>query len=355
MSLEYLLPVIVIGSLVASALLTILVRAVARRFRIIDEPVGGRKIHEKPTALWGGMGIGLTIIAVLFVILAITQGKDLQSAQIIGFIIALFILLVGGMLDDRYDLPPCVQFLSPLLASIAIIASGSGIIQVTNPVGPGAISLVWTQMKAGALTISLPADLITMAWLLTVTYAMKFLDGLDGLAAGLTVIGGLLIAGLAGSEAYFQPVIAILALAVAAAYLGFLPFNRSGSIFLGEAGSTIAGFSLGVLAVISGAKVATAAVALGVPLVDIILVVIGRIARGQSPFKGDNTHLHFRLLQAGLSRRGAVRLIWGIALVFGLAALTLQTQGKIFLFAGLAAFVLTISYVAYTRSKGSVS
>jgi len=180
---------------------------------------------------------------------------------------------------------------------------------------------------------------------------MKFLDGLDGLVAGLTVIGGLLIAGLAGSEAYFQPVVALMALMVAGVYLGFIPFNKQGSIFLGEAGSTIAGFSLGVLAIISGAKVATAAVALGVPLVDIAVVVIGRLVRGTSPFKGDNTHLHFRLIRAGLSPRNAVRLIWGIALIFGLAALSLQTQGKIFLFAGLAALVLMISHVAYIRSK----
>jgi UDP-GlcNAc:undecaprenyl-phosphate GlcNAc-1-phosphate transferase len=351
MPLEYFLPVIVLGSFIVSALLTVFARALARRFTVIDEPTGGRKIHEKPTALWGGIGTGLTITIVLVTALSFIRADDIRPAQITGFIIAILILLVGGMLDDRFDLRPCVQFLSPLFASVAILVSGSGIIQVTDPFGPGAISLIWTQLQIGALTVSLPADLLTIAWLLTVTYAMKFLDGLDGLVAGLTVIGGFLIAGLAGSEAYFQPVIAMLALGVAAAHLGFLPFNRSGSIFLGEAGSTIAGFSLGVLAVISGAKVAIAATALGVPLVDIALVVIGRIVRGKSPFKGDNTHLHFRLLQAGLSRRGAVRLIWGIALVFGLAALTMQTRGKIFLFAGLVAVILTISYIAYTRSR----
>jgi UDP-GlcNAc:undecaprenyl-phosphate GlcNAc-1-phosphate transferase len=255
------------------------------------------------------------------------------------------------MLDDKLDLPPWAQFFSPLIASIIIVATGSGIVQVTNPFGPGAISLVWTQLHAGALTLSLPADIITIAWLLTVTYAMKFLDGLDGLVAGLAMIGAFLIAGLAGSEAFFQPLVALMALVVAGAHLGFLPMNRQGSLFLGEAGSTIAGFSLGVLAVISGAKVATAAVALGVPLVDIALVVIGRVARGVSPFKGDDTHLHFRLLKAGLSRRSAVRLIWGIALIFGLAALSLQTKGKIFLFAGLVALVLTISYVTYVRAR----
>jgi UDP-GlcNAc:undecaprenyl-phosphate GlcNAc-1-phosphate transferase len=122
-------------------------------------------------------------------------------------------------------------------------------------------------------------------------------------------------------------------------------------VFLGEAGSTIAGFSLGVLAVISGAKLATAATALAVPLVDIVLVVTGRILRGESPFRGDATHLHFRLLQAGLTPRVAVRLIWMIALVFGLLALTLQTRGKIFLFTGLVFLILAIAVIAYQKSR----
>ncbi len=351
MPLEYLLPLIIIGALILSALLTVFARTLARRFKAIDEPTGGRKIHKKPTALWGGLGTGLTIIIVLLTVLAFVRTDDIRPMQVIGFIIAIAILLIGGMLDDRFDLRPCIQFLSPLIAAIVIVFSGSGILQVTDPFGPGAISMIWKQIELGAFTISLPADFLTIVWLLTVTYAMKFLDGLDGLVAGLTVIGGFLIAGLAGSEAYFQPVIALLALGVAAAHLGFLPFNRQGSIFLGEAGSTIAGFSLGVLAVISGAKVAIAAAALGVPLVDIAIVVIGRIVRGKSPFKGDNTHLHFRLLQAGLSRRNTVRLIWGIALVFGLTALSLQTQGKIFLLIGLVALILIISYIAYARSR----
>lgn len=355
MSLEYAFPVIVIGSLIVSSLLTMLARALARGVDIMDEPTGGRKIHTERTALWGGLATGLTIVLVLAILLVFVQGEDLHQPQIVGFIIAILVLMIGGMLDDALNLPPWAQFLSPLIASVVIVISGSGIIQITNPFGPGALSMIWTQVQLGALTVSLPADLLTILWLLVVTYAIKFLDGLDGLVTGLTVIGAMLIAALAGSDAYFQPLIALLALSVAAAHLGFLPFNRQGSIFLGEAGSTIAGFSLGVLAVISGAKVAIAAAALGVPLVDIAIVVTGRLLRGRSPFRGDNTHIHFRLLKAGVSSRNAVRLIWGMALVFGLTALTLQTKGKIFLLTALVALMLTISYVAYMRSDRTSS
>ena len=113
----------------------------------------------------------------------------------------------------------------------------------------------------------------------------------------------------------------------------------------------IAGFSLGVLAIISGGKVATAATALAVPLVDIALVVTQRFMAGQSPFKGDDCHLHFRLLKAGLSQRVTVRFIWTLAVIFGLIALTLQTKGKMFLLAGLVIVVLLISAFAWTKQR----
>ncbi len=323
------------------------------RAGIIDEPTGGRKIHHVRTALLGGIAPAAGIAIALALAYSITDGKDLHPVQIIGFGLAIAILLVGGILDDVFDLPPWVQFLFPLLAASTVVASGSAISIITNPLGAHAISLQWTRIPiASGWSIGFPSDLVTIAWLLVVTYAMKFLDGLDGLVAGMTVIGGSLIAGLAASPAYFQPIIAMLALSIAGAYLGFLPWNRSGSIFLGESGSTIAGFSLGVLAIISGAKVATASAALGFPLVDIVLVILDRLARGASPFKGDSSHLHFRLVEAGFSSRTAVRVIWALALAFGLIALTLQTKGKIFLLALLAVVIAGIS--AYARGKSRV-
>ena len=346
-----LLPLLVLASIAAAFFLSPLVIHLARGAKAVDKPSGGRKIHHLPTALWGGLVTGSVIIVGLFLVLPFLDGKDLQPLQVTGFAIAILVLLIGGMIDDRFDLSPGVQFLFPLVASLVILVTGSSIVQVTNPMGMGAFSMVWFTQTFGPLTIALPADILTMIWLLTVTYAMKLLDGLDGLVAGMTVIGGGLIAALASSDAYFQPLVALLALVVAGAYLGILPRNREGSLFLGEAGSTIAGFSLGVLAIISGTKVATAATALAIPLVDIAFVLLGRVAAGQSPFQGDTRHLHFRLLHAGLSPRTAVRLIWGIALVFGLLALTMQTRGRLFLFAGLIVLTGVISVMAWSRSK----
>ena len=121
--------------------------------------------------------------------------------------------------------------------------------------------------------------------------------------------------------------------------------------FLGEAGSTLAGFSLGVLAILSSAKIAIALAALAIPIADLVLVVFGRMRRGQPWFKGDDTHLHFRLLRAGISHRMAVLLYWGIALLAGVAALSLQTRGKIFLIAFLFVLAVLGSTVAGSFSK----
>jgi UDP-GlcNAc:undecaprenyl-phosphate GlcNAc-1-phosphate transferase len=349
--LSILLPILVLAALGWAAALTPLVRMLAIRAKAIDKPTGGRKIHRTATPLWGGLATGGAIILSSLALLPFVDGQELRAFQLVGFCVAIVVLMVGGALDDRFDLPPLVQFFFPLVASLIVVGTGSGIVQVSNPLGHGAMSLVWRQTVLGSFTISLPADLLTVLWLLTVTYAMKFLDGLDGLVAGMTAIGGGMIAVLAASPAYFQPLVASLALFVSAAHLGFLGWNRQRTIFLGEAGSTIAGFSLAVLAVISGAKLATAGTALAIPLVDIVLVIGGRLLSGESPFKGDARHLHFRLLKTGMEPRAVVRLIWGIALTFGLVTLTLQTRGKLFLFAGLIVLVSVISVLAWANRK----
>ncbi|MEN9557759.1 MAG: hypothetical protein RL141_128 [Candidatus Parcubacteria bacterium] len=330
----------VLAAVALSWALTPAVRALALHFGAVDQPTGGRKVHKKSTALWGGLATGLVVLLSIVFVSLVLDDVGVPAWQLTGFALGIVILMIGGLLDDRWNLPPWAQFLFPLAAGVIVVLTGSGIERITNPGGGAPIELGW---------IGVPLSIL---WLLTVTFAMKLLDGLDGLVAGLTVVGAVLIALLAGSEAYFQPMIAMLALLVAGAYLGFLPHNREGNIFLGEAGSTIAGFSLGVLAILSGAKVATAATALAIPLVDVAIVVIRRLMAGRSPFRGDTEHLHFQLLALGLRPRTVARLIWGVGAAAGLLALTLQTRGKIFLFIFLAALVCTASYLAWARGRG---
>lgn len=318
-----------------SFLFCLAVRKAAVRFGAMDRPSGGRKIHHLPIPLWGGLGIGLALLLILLV-------RTPLNLQLSGFAVSLLILMIGGALDDRYDLPPVAQFLFPLAACAVAVLTGTNIVHITNWQGGAPIELGWW------------GSALAFAWLLTVTYAMKFMDGLDGLVTGQTVIGSCLIGLLALTTTYFQPEVALLAAIVAGAFLGFLPINfQPAKQFLGESGATMAGFTLGFLSILGGAKLATGLMALGLPLMDAALVVAGRIIRGAPPWKGDNTHLHFKLIRAGLSQRQAVLLIWSVSAAVGLAALTLQSIGKALLVLGLLVLLLALSAWAEWKAKRS--
>ncbi len=321
---------------------------------VVDRPTGGRKIHDRQTPLLGGLavagGLLLGVGAAWFFLDSVRPA--LSPWQILGFALAIAILAFGGYLDDRFSLPPKYQVIFPVIASCAVILSGTSMGHVTNVFQGGPFSLAFASWSLGPLTVSLPADLIAFVWLMVVTYATKMADGLDGLVAGQGMIGAGLIAALALSTMFFQPSVAFLAVVVAAAFAGFLPHNlHPAKQFLGESGSTIAGFSLGFLSMLGGAKVAIGFMALGLPLADALIVIAGRLLRGASPFKGDDTHLHFKLLRAGLSQRQVVVLFWLISLGFGLVALGLQSRGKLLLVALLVALTAVLSLVAGTYRK----
>lgn len=346
-SLIRLLLAVGLGGAVTAWALAFVVRRFAVSSGIVHVP-GGRRQHAGPTPLLGGVAVGSVILAGLAILLFIDRGdvawfgaRAISDMQVLGFGSAVLLLMLGGALDDRFDLPPKAQILFPIASALIVLASGTTISKVTH----------WTANG----TLELPSWLggvLTLVWLLSVTYATKFLDGLDGLVSGQAVIGSGLIAGLALATAYYQPPVALLAVLIGGAYLGFLPHNyHPAKQFLGESGSVIAGFSLGFLAIVGGAKVATAFMALGLPLVDACLVLGGRILRGELPFKGDRTHLHFKLVAAGLSQRQAVWLMWSMSLLFGLAAFGLQTPGKLLLVLALAGMTLLLSWFAGVRIK----
>lgn len=321
-------------------------RYVAVRFGFLDQPRGGRKIHDKPMPLLGGLGIGFSILAWFAVLMGLQMSGQVQPdnritlLSLLGFLNGVLILMVGGAVDDRYDLPPHIQFIFPILAGLSVVLSGTSIYEVTNWFGGAPITLDWIGMP------------LAFGWIMLVTYSIKFFDGLNGLVAGQVTIGGILIALLALTTPYYQPLVAFMSVIVAGAYLGFLPHNfPRAKQFLGESGSLIAGFSLAFLSIVGGAKLATGLMALGFPVVDALFVIMGRLVHGTSPFKGDDTHLHFKLLKAGLTQKQAVLLIWSLSAVTGAAALGLQSIGKVFLVLWIVLAVLGLSIWAGWRSK----
>lgn len=322
------------AAFILSVLLTDVVRDLSRRFGIVDRPNKDRKIHESAMPMMGGVAIyfafSFVVAAVLLFTDHFTMG-EITDTHFIGFLFGGWILIIGGILDDQYDLPPKLSIIFPILASIVAVVSGIGVSKITNPFGD--------PFEIGQIISSI----FTFLWLMGMIYTTKLLDGLDGLATGVSAIGALMISLLALSAAFYQPDVALVSLIALAVLAGFLLWNfNPASIFLGEGGSTFVGYLVGVLAVISGSKVATALLVLGVPALDVGFVLFDRMKHGKSLFSGDGRHLHHKLLAAGLTHRQVVLLYYAIALGFGVTTLVFSSWQKLLALSALFVIMLLL-------------
>lgn len=334
--LNYIL--VFLSTFILSIILTPVFKKIALRFNIVDKPVNhDKKLHHKPIPYLGGVAVFLCFNLVLLFLTFFTDlitYDFIELKNIIGIVIAGSVIMFGGIIDDKYDLKPKYQIIFPVLAALIIVMSGIGIDHIKNPFGGEIrfdqyeIILFWWQGTAYKITIL--ADLFTFIWLLGMMYTTKILDGLDGLVSGITVIGSVIIFIIALSVIVAQPNTALLALILAGAYAGFLIFNfNPAKIFLGEGGSLFAGLILGVLAIISGSKVATTLLIMGIPILDVGWAIGRRLFTGKSPFSGDAQHLHHRLLNVGFSHKQAVIFLYCLTALFGASALFLQSFGKL--------------------------
>lgn len=338
--MNYFLPAIF--AFILSWILTILVRRIALKFKIVDQPDGDRKIHALSVPLLGGVAIFLAYFIVLFFVRSELISGDLSYQPWLGFFVGGLILIIGGTLDDKYNLPPKWQIIFPISAVIILIIGGVNIEKISNPFGG------WVFLS------TLASPILIFAWLMGMMYTTKLLDGLDGLVGGLTAIGGLVIFLFTLTTRYYQPDIALAALILSAVCLGFLVLNfNPAKIFLGEGGSLLLGYILGVLAIISGGKIAIALLVMGIPVLDLVWTIIRRLAKGQNPFKSaDRQHLHHRLLDLGLSQKQTVLFFYFFSLLFGLSALFLQSQGKFLALLALVVLMLLI-IIFFSKLKKS--
>lgn len=328
-----------------SFLLTPLVARLSTKLGIVDRPNGeAKKVHRQPIPLLGGVSIFLSILIVVVALLV--KDKTLTSGliavhQYAGFFLGGLILMIGGFLDDKFNLPPKLMIWFPLIAAFVAVALGASVSKVTNPFS--SVPIVLSQ------TVS---QILTFVWLVVVMYTTKFLDGLDGLATGVSAIGAFMMMLLALTIAYFQPDVALFAFICLAALIGFLFWNfNPATIFLGEGGSTFVGFVLGTLAVIGGGKLGMALLVLSIPFLDVVWVMLRRtLIEHHSPTKGDRKHLHHRLLDLGLSQRQVVLIYYAIAALIGMAGLFLQSREKVILF-GVTAAVMVIGATVIVVSE----
>lgn len=302
---------------VVALLLTPLVRRLALRWEIVAKP-GGRRVHARPTPLMGGIAMYVGFVAAS-VLTAKAYPEIGLGKQAFGILCGATLMAVIGVLDDKFELPGWTQALSILCAGAILAAFGVQVRYMTNPFADG--KLIWF----GAFSVPL-----TMLWVLMVTKAVDCMDGLDGLAAGISAIaaGTLMLMSLSFHQRYQMS--AVMAAAVMGAALGFLRYNYPpAKIFMGTVGAQFLGFTLAGLAVAGAFKVAAlVAIAapvlvLGVPLFDTTFVVLRRAASGRGIGEADKSHLHHRLLDRGYTHRQVIWFIYALTFLFCGAAYAL--------------------------------
>lgn len=310
------------GGFLATLLSMPLWRAWCRRIGLMDSP-GHRKIHHSPIPLAGGLavltGLLLPVLGGWLVLQSgvldaetvarFRYGLDRRAGQLVCVLTGAIAMVGLGWCDDWHTFSPRVKFAGQVLIATAVALSG---VRVTLFVPNAVFSVV-----------------VTVLWVLTVTNAVNIMDNMNGLCAGLGVIGSFCFAVAAGVAG--QYLVTALALLMCGALLGFLPFNfPKASAFLGDSGSHLTGYLLAVLAILPDfyslenpmrLAVLTPLLVLAVPLGDMVMVMIIRWRLGRPVYVGDNNHLSHRLVRRGLSQTDSVLLIWLLAAAFGMVAL----------------------------------
>lgn len=310
-----------------SAALTPWIRRFALKKGIVDHPSSARKIHRQPVAYLGGLAIFAAFVITVMIFLPVTR-------QLAALLLGCLILVVIGVIDDIRDLPAGVKLIGQFVAAGVALSGGIGITTITNPFG-GVIDLSsWGRMGfeifGNEFHISPLANALSLLWMVGLANTVNFLDGLDGLACGISGIAALVMFGLAISDNVSQPAVAMLAIILAGAAFGFLPSNFfPAKIFMGDSGAYFLGLVLAMMSIYSGGKLATAALVLGFPILDAIWAAVRRMAKGTSPFKADRQHFHHLLIDAGMSQRQAVLTLYGVAATFGLVALSVGSFAKL--------------------------
>lgn len=293
---------------------TPLAKKIAYKLRIIDVPKDERRMHKDSVPMLGGLALylGTLIAAALFL--------EFDITLVAGFIGATLIFILG-VLDDKYDIPAWIKLIVQIAAAAIPVACGLRI-DFVAPTGD--------KMYLGWLAIP-----ITVLWIVGITNAVNFIDGLDGLACGVSLISSASLCFLAVFLGRADS--AIITAAVAGSCLGFLPYNRHpAKIFMGDCGATFLGYVLAFVSVYGLFKtsafisLAGPVIIMALPIFDTLWAIIRRVSKGRSPMTADRGHLHHRLIDKGLSHKVAVRTVHIICIMFSLLAIVFAFFGVVY-------------------------
>lgn len=302
----------------SAALLAPLVARLGRRLGLVDQP-GGRRGHRGAVSRLGGVAVfGAFAVAIGVAagcgILAAGYSDD-DFARLSGLLIGGLGAFLFGLLDDRFDLPPGPQFAFQSGLALVAVASLLWLERFTLPI----LGYVELEAYPWGPWLFVP---LTVVWVMGMMNTVNWLDGLDGLASGVGVILCVVLA--IHMHRVGQPGVALLPLALLGALAGFLPHNLApAQVFLGSGGAYFLGYALACLGLIAGGRVATVLLVMGLPIVDAAWQIVARLRQRRSPTQADRGHLHFRLLDLGLSQRSIVVAYWVFCALFGLLALIL--------------------------------
>ena len=314
------------AGLIANAVLTPLIILLAHRYRWYDER-NHRKIHTDDTPRIGGVGIyaGFLIAALV----AITFGMGTASIRPFGphagaerLIVDFLPLILGmtvifwlGLIDDFRNLRAAHKLIIQIAAAAIVTIGPFRIDRYTVP-------FLWQSHSLGVLSVP-----VTVIWIVSISNALNFIDGVDGLAGGNAALAALFFAVIALMTG--QGITALLAVALLGSVLGFLAYNMpSARIFMGDSGSYVLGFLLAVfpLLVTEGEAInlnlIPAITVLGVPVLDVTTSVFRRVKRGQHPFSADREHLHHKLMEIGFGTRQILAVTYAASILFGLVAVS---------------------------------
>lgn len=321
---------VLIGALLMSLLLTPIVRFLSIRVGVVDTP-NARRINKVPMPTSGGLAIFTSFVITSLVLMPLASngahiGGQTYFQYILPVVLGGLVVTVTGFIDDVYELSPKLKMLGIVIGAIIVWA--------------------FTDFKFDSFKIPFGGPLLafdpfltfflTVLWIISITNAINLIDGLDGLVSGVSIISLVTMAIVAY---FFLPLtnffLTLTILILIASIAGFFPYNyHPAIIYLGDTGALFIGFMIGVLS-LQGLKNATAVavvtpvIILGVPIMDTIVAIIRRSLSGKKFYEPDKMHLHHRLLSMGFTHRGAVLVVYGIAMLFSLISLLLNVSSRI--------------------------
>lgn len=316
------------------------------KWRLMDRPHEyGLKRASIPYS--GGIIFFIIFLITTFLFVDITK-------PIAGVIFGGLLITFVSFMDDRIRLSPILRLAVQVLASVIVVLAGVKIQLINNPFG-APIFLDQIQFTILGEKIWLFSGIAIIAWLVLMMNVMNWLDGIPGLASGISTIAQLAIFFLSIQQFHIvdQSAVITISSVLAASTLAFLFFDfPKPKILMGDAGSMFLGFMLGTLSILSGGKLATALLIMGFPVLDAFWVILRRLISGQSPFRGDFSHFHHRLLLVGLSEKGALFFNYILCAIFAIIAVALHSTFEKFIAFGAVLFLMTgVGFLILFRKK----